>query len=190
MLFPNRLTFVSAMARKPAFLSTSRRESRRTWWFRTLMNWYPMYFGTGGRILFWSGDSREVHLRLRRNIWSYNYVGTLFGGSLFAASDPFYMLMLLRILGKEYVVWDKSATIRFRRPGRTTLYMKYLLTEEDLDAIRTEVATQGQTERTFHLSWVDRQGVTYAELERRCYIASKVFYQQRKGDQQTSRFRT
>ena len=173
---------------KPAFLQTTRTESFKTWRFRTLMNWYPMYFGTGGRILFWSGDSHEVHLRLRRNIWTYNYVGTIFGGSLFAASDPFYMLMLLRVFGSQYVVWDKSASIRFRKPGRTTLYMRYELTNDMLDDIRRDVAANGKTERTFTLQWVDKDGVVHAEIERLCYIADKSHYQQRKGDRQQSRF--
>ncbi len=130
---------------KPDFLNTTRTESGKTWRFRTLMNWYPMYFGTGGKILFWSGDSREVQLRLRRNIWTYNYVGTIFGGSLFAASDPFYMLMLLQILDKQFVVWDKAASIRFRKPGRSTLYARYVLTDELIDGIRADVAQNGQT---------------------------------------------
>ena len=178
---------------KPAFLHTTRTESAKTWRFRTLMNWYPMYFGTGGKILFWSGDSREVHLRLRRNIRTYNYVGTIFGGSMFAASDPFYMLMLLRVFGSSYVVWDKSASIRFRKPGRTTLYMRYELTDEQIDDIRSDVAANGQTERTFTLQWMDADGTVYAEIERLCYIADKSHYQQRKGvvrhsDRQQSRF--
>jgi Domain of unknown function (DUF4442) len=173
---------------KPAFLQTNRTESGKTWRFRTLMNWYPMYFGTGGKILFWSADSREVHLRLRRNPWTYNYVGTIFGGSMFAASDPFYMLMLLRVLGSQYVVWDKSASIRFRKPGRTTLYMRYELTDELIDDIRRDVAANGQTERTFTLQWVDKNGVVHAEIERLCYIADKQFYEQKKGNRQQSRF--
>ncbi|WP_077921672.1 DUF4442 domain-containing protein [Spirosoma sp. 209] len=173
---------------KPAFLQTNRTESFSSWRFRTLMNWYPMYVGTGGKILFWSADSREVHLRLRRNIWTYNYVGTIFGGSMFAASDPFYMLMLLRVLGREYVVWDKSASIRFRKPGRTTLYMRYELTDELIDSIRSDVAAHGQTERTFRLQWVDEAGTVHAELERLCYMADKTHYEQRKGDRQRSRF--
>ena len=41
-----------------------------------------MYFGSGGKILFWSGDWREVHLRLRRNVWTYNYMGMIVGRSL------------------------------------------------------------------------------------------------------------
>jgi acyl-coenzyme A thioesterase PaaI-like protein len=173
---------------KPDFLQTNRTESSKTWRFRTFMNWYPMYFGTGGKILFWSGDSREVQLRLRRSIWTYNYVGTIFGGSLFAAADPFYMLMLLRILGKQYVVWDKSASIRFRKPGRQTLYARYLVTDDQLDTIRREVAANGQAEYTFTLEWMDVQGVVHAQIERLCYIADKQHYEQRKNDRQRSRF--
>jgi hypothetical protein len=173
---------------KPAFLETARTESGRTRRFRWGMNWYPMYFGTGGKILFWSGDSREVHLRLRRNAWTYNYVGTIFGGSMFSASDPFYMLMLLRILGNRYVVWDKAASIRFRKPGRTTLYAKFLLTDELIDSIRADVATNGQTERVLPLEWVDAYGVVHAQLERTVYVADKAHYEQKKQDRQSSRF--
>ncbi|MBO0933704.1 DUF4442 domain-containing protein [Fibrella aquatilis] len=173
---------------KPAFLTTTRKESGKTWRFRTLMNWYPMYFGTGGKILFWSGDSREVQLRLRRNVWSYNYVGTIFGGSMFAASDPFYMLMLLQILGPAYVVWDKAATIRFRKPGRKPLYTKILLTNELIEGVRDDVAANGQTERVLPLEWVDADGVVHAQLERTLYIADKAHYEQRKQDRQSSRF--
>ncbi|UFH55830.1 DUF4442 domain-containing protein [Spirosoma sp. KNUC1025] len=173
---------------KPAFLQTTRRESFRTWRFRQLLNWYPMYFGTGGKILFWSGDWREVHLRLRRSIWTYNYVGTIFGGSMFAAADPFYMVMLLRILGSQYVVWDKAGQIRFRKPGRATLYARFEITDEQIDAIRRDVAASGQTERTFSVQWLDKDGLVHAEIERLCYIADKQHYEQRKSDQQRSRF--
>lgn len=173
---------------KPAFLQTSRTESAKTWRFRTLMNWYPMFFGTGGKILFWSGDSREVQVRLRRNVWTYNYVGTIFGGSMFAASDPFYMLMLYRILGNNYVVWDKAANIRFRKPGRTTLYAHFLLTDELIDAIRADVAQHGQTERVLPLAWVDADGVVHSQIERTVYVADKAHYELKKQDRQSSRF--
>ncbi|MEZ0607063.1 DUF4442 domain-containing protein [Fibrella sp. WM1] len=173
---------------KPTFLQTVRTESAKTWRFRTLMNWYPMFFGTGGKILFWSGDSREVQVRLRRNVWTYNYVGTIFGGSMFAASDPFYMLMLYQILGKDYVVWDKAANIRFRKPGRTTLYAHFLLTDELIEAIRADVAQHGQTERVLPLAWVDADGVVHAQIERTVYVADKAHYEQKKQDRQSSRF--
>ncbi|WP_461073802.1 DUF4442 domain-containing protein [Spirosoma horti] len=172
----------------PAFLQTNRRESFKSWRFRQFMNWYPMYFGTGGKILFWSGDSREVHLRLRRSLWTYNYVGTIFGGSMFAAADPFYMLMLLRILGNNYVVWDKTGTIRFRKPGRQTLYARFDITDDQLATVRQAVAANGQTEQTFSVQWLDAHGVVHAQIERLCYIADRQHYEERKNDKQQSRF--
>ncbi len=153
------------------------------------MNWYPMYFGTGGKILFWAEDHSELHIRLRLNPWTYNYVGTIFGGSMFAASDPFYMLMLLRSLGSSYVVWDKSATIRFRKPGKSTLYAVCKVSEEDRQSIMEEVKLMGETTRDFTVAWKDKNGVTYAEIVRHCYIASKAHYQKKKGESQSARFR-
>jgi hypothetical protein len=148
-----------------------------------------MYFGSGGKILFWASDSTELHLRLRLNVWSYNYVGTIFGGSMFSASDPFYMLMLLRALGSNFVVWDKSANIRFKKPARTTLYAIFKITESDFEEIKTNVAEDGEFTKTFIIRWIDRHGLVYAEIERLCYIADKVFYVMKKGDTQNAKLK-
>ena len=172
---------------KPAFLATDKKESFSSWKFRMLMNWYPMYFGTGGKILFWAGDSSELHIRLRLNPWTYNYVGTIFGGSLFAAADPFYMLMLFRALGPQFVVWDKSASIRFKKPGKTTLYAKYKITDEDFAEIKNAVTEKGETTRNFMIQWLDKDSVVHAEIIRECYIADKKFYHQKKGDSQSAK---
>ncbi|MBD0258694.1 MAG: DUF4442 domain-containing protein [Cytophagales bacterium] len=163
----------------PSPFQTSRRESRRTRIFRLGLNLYPMFFGTGGKVTFIAADWREVHVRLGLSVWTRNYVKTIFGGSLFAASDPFYMLMLMHVLGKSFVVWDKSASIRFRRPGTQTLYARFLLDEALLDDIRRRVAEGGQTDQTLVVQWVDREGQVYAEIERNCYIADKTFYKEK-----------
>jgi len=152
------------------------------------MNWYPMYFGTGGKILFWASDSSEVQLRLRLNIWTRNYVGTIFGGSLFAAADPFYMVMLMRSLGDAYVVWDKAAHIRFKKPATTALYASLKIAPEDLESIRHQVRESGHATKTFVIRWMDKDRVVHAEIERQCYIADKEFYKKRKGESQTARF--
>ena len=172
----------------PDFLKTDKKESLRSGLFRRFMNWYPMYFGTGGKILFWSSDSSEVHLRLRLNIWTRNYVGTIFGGSLFAACDPFYMVMLMKILGSGYVVWDKTAHIRFRKPGKSTLYAVLRLLPADIDLIKQQVKESGHATKTFSIRWIDRDENVYAEIERQCYIADKSFYEKRKGESQKARF--
>ena len=153
-----------------------------------MINWYPMYFGTGGKILFWSSDSLEVHLRLSLNVWTYNYVGTIFGGSFFSAADPFYMVMLMKALGPEYVVWDKMASIRFRKPGKSRLYAVLKISSEDLQSIRGQVKECGHAIKTLPVRWVDKDQVVYAEIERQCYIADKEFYRKRKGDTQKPKF--
>lgn len=173
---------------RPAFLKTDKKESFRSGLFRRMMNGYPMYFGTGGKILFWSSDSSEVHLRLGLNLWTRNYVGTMFGGSLFAASDPFYMLMLMKILGDRYVVWDKTAHIRFRKPGKKPLYAVLRLLPGDIELIKREVKECGHATKTFSIRWMDQQEVVHAEIERQCYIADKSFYEKRKGESQKARF--
>ena len=171
------------------FLQTDRRENFKMWRFKTFLNWYPMFFGSGGKILFWSGDSQEVHVRLKLNIWTYNYVGTIFGGSMFSASDPFYMLMWFHILGTQYVVWDKSASIRFKRPARKTLYAKYTISDENIAEIKQRVLDNNEIDVPFTLKWQDTEGVVYAEIERIVYIADKTFYENKRGNNQKPIFK-
>ena len=95
-------------------------ESLRTFLYRLVFNLWPCYRGTGGRVTFIAADWSEVRVRLPLSWRTRNYVGTIFGGSIYAAVDPFFMIMLMHRLGPDYEVWDKAATIRFRKPGRTT----------------------------------------------------------------------
>lgn len=172
---------------KPNFLQTTLKENFTSWKFRTAMNWYPMYFGTGGKILFIAGNFRELHLRIKLNLWTYNYVGTVFGGSMFSATDPFYMLMFLRSLGKSFVVWDKSASIKFVRPAKKTLYAKYLLSDEILDSVKAEVAERGECTRLMSIELKDEDEKVYAVIERNVYIADKSHYEKKKGMTQNAK---
>jgi hypothetical protein len=173
---------------KPDFLKTEKQESFKTWRFRFFMNLYPMYFGTGGKILFWSGDSTEVHVRITRNIWTYNYVGTIFGGSMFSATDPFYMLMLYRIFSEDFVVWDRSAQIKFIKPSKVTLFARYSLSQDILESIKKEVFEKGASNYLFKIELLDSKGVIHALIERTVYIATKEHYKNKKGMTQSTRF--
>ena len=144
------------------------------------MNLYPMYWGTGGRVHYIAGDFREVRLGLGLNPFTYNYVGTIFGGSLFSASDPFLMVMLLRVLGADrYVVWDRAARIRFRRPGRGRLTMRITLDGALLAEVRATVAREHVWKGWLPLRWLDAEGAVVAEIERELYVADKEYYRQR-----------
>ena len=118
------------------------RESFRTFLSRHLFNAWPCYRGTGGRVTFIAGDWSEVRVRLPLSWRTRNYVGTIFGGSLYGAVDPIYMVMLIRALGPEYVVWDQAATIRFLRPGRSTLHATFRL-EPDTVAALSQTSNPG-----------------------------------------------
>lgn len=138
--------------------------------------------------MFWSGDSTEVHVRIRRSIWTYNYVGTIFGGSMFSATDPFYMLMLYRIFSDDFVIWDRSAQIKFIKPSKVTLFTRYSLSQDILDSIKKEVSEKGENNYLFKIELLDCQGAIYALIERTVYIATKEYYRNKKGMTQSTRF--
>ncbi|HEX2834026.1 MAG TPA: DUF4442 domain-containing protein [Thermoanaerobaculia bacterium] len=137
---------------------------------RWKFNLFPAYRGTGGRVQYIAADFREVRVALPLTFRTRNYVGTIFGGSMYAAVDPIYMIMLIRNLGRGFVVWDKAASIRFRKPGRTTLYATFRLDEAELDAIRTATANGEPVDRTYNVELVDRSGVPHATIEKIIYI--------------------
>ena len=95
-------------------------ESFRSKTFRWGFNLFPAYRGTGGRVTYIADDWHEIRVKLPLNWRTRNYVGTIYGGSIYGAIDPIYMLMLIRIVGDGYIVWDKAANVRFRKPGKGT----------------------------------------------------------------------
>ncbi len=148
-------------------------ESLKTKIIRWGFNLFPAYRGTGGRVTYIASDWREVHVKLPLNWRTRNYVGTIFGGSMYGAVDPVYMMMLIKILGPEYAVWDKAADIRFKKPGTSTLYAKFVLSEEESEAIRTAAASEPSVERIYHVELVDAEGIVCASVEKTIYIRRK-----------------
>lgn len=141
----------------------------RRWGF----NLFPAYRGTGGRLEYLADDYSEIHVRLPLSWRTRNYVGTIFGGSLYGAVDPVYMIMLIKLLGRDYVVWDKAATIRFRRPGQTTLRARFRVGPEEVAEIKAELAGRKSLDRVYRVELVDDDGRVHAEVEKTLYIAKK-----------------
>lgn len=147
------------------------RESLRTRLFRWAFNLWPCYRGTGARVAFIASDWSEVRVRLPLSWRTRNYVGTIFGGSLYAGADPIYMLMLIHRLGPEYVVWDKAASIRFRKPGRSPLSATFRIDEAELAEIRHLLRDQPKVDRTYPVEWRDTEGAIHAELQKVLHIS-------------------
>lgn len=148
-------------------------ESFRTRLTRFAYNLIPAYRGTGGKVTYVSDDFREISIALPLNWRTRNYVGTIFGGSMFAAVDPLYMVMLIKNLGPDYSVWDKSATIRFRKPGRSTLRATFRITADELEAIRLALSTSPATERTYEIDLTDEEGTVCASVTKTIHIRRK-----------------
>ncbi|MEW6718371.1 MAG: DUF4442 domain-containing protein [Chloroflexota bacterium] len=136
-------------------------------------NHYPAYSGTGAKITYIASDWREIHIKLPLSWRTRNYVGTIYGGSMYASVDPMYMLMLIKNLGSDYVVWDKAAAIHFKKPGRSSLYARFLLEEEELEAIRRILDGENSLDRVYHIELCDKDGVVCAEVEKTIYIRRK-----------------
>jgi acyl-coenzyme A thioesterase PaaI-like protein len=141
----------------------------RRWGF----NLFPAYRGTGGRLTYLADDYSEIHVRLPLNWRTRNYVGTIFGGSMYGALDPIYMIMLIKLLGRDYVVWDKAAAIRFRRPGKTTLSARFRVAPEEVASIKAELAGRKSLDRVYRVDLLDEDGRVHAEVEKTLYIAKK-----------------
>jgi acyl-coenzyme A thioesterase PaaI-like protein len=148
-------------------------ESARTRLFRVFFNLFPAYRRTGGRVTHIAADWSEVRVRLPLNWTTRNYVGTIFGGSLYGAVDPVYMIMLLKRLGDDFIVWDKAATIHFRRPGRSTLRAAFHVPDEEIAAIRKALDAERSIDRVYSVDLTAEDGTVCATVEKTLYVRRK-----------------
>ena len=137
------------------------------------MNAWPPFLFAGIRVQHIGADFRTVRVRLRHAALTSNYVGTLFGGSLFSMTDPFWMVMVLRNLGPGYVVWDRAAEIEFLSPGRSSVTATFELTEEVLDELRRDAAGGAKVLRWFSTDVVADDGTVVARVRKQLYVREK-----------------
>lgn len=140
---------------------------------RIKFNFFPAYRGTGARVVYIAGDYRQIRVKIPLSWRTRNYVGTIYGGSLYGGIDPIYMLMLIKVLGRDYIVWDKAAKIRFKRPGKETLYAEFMLTENEIDEIKRRLETEKSLDRIYTVELADKNGKVHAVIEKTLYIAKK-----------------
>jgi acyl-coenzyme A thioesterase PaaI-like protein len=140
---------------------------------RIKFNLFPAYRGTGARVTHISDDYRLIRIKLPLNWRTRNYVGTIFGGSLYGAVDPILMIMLIRNLGPDFVVWDKAASIRFRKPGKQTLYAEFRLDQPEIDEIKAVLLERDSVDRIYDVELIDAAGDTHCVVRKTIYIAHR-----------------
>jgi acyl-coenzyme A thioesterase PaaI-like protein len=140
---------------------------------RLLMNLWPPFIGAGIHVERLSPNYTEAVVRMRLGLLNRNYMGTHFGGSLYAMTDPFFALLVMHQLGRDYVVWDKASSIDYKLPGRGTVRATFRVTPEQVEAIRQATAGGDKHEPVFTVDVVNRQGEVVATVEKTVYVRRK-----------------
>ena len=140
---------------------------------RLRLNLYAPFLGAGIRVKRLAPGWKEVDVEMKLRWWNANYVGTHYGGSLYSMTDPFFMVMLIENLGQDYIVWDKSATIRFKRPGRGTVSASFRLSDQQIEEIKQALNAEKKIERVFTVEVKDESGTVIAEVEKLLHIRRK-----------------
>ena len=149
--------------------------------FKIMFNVSPMYRRSCGRITHVSDDLHVVQVKIPLSYKNKNYVGSMFGGSLFSATDPIYMIQLMQILGKEYVVWDKSTEIRFKRPAYTHAYVTFEFNTNEITEIIEKVKQEKEIDWVKNLKITDGKDTVFTELNKTIYISTKINYKEKRA---------
>ncbi|WP_431966640.1 DUF4442 domain-containing protein [Actinacidiphila sp. bgisy160] len=140
---------------------------------RRAITWWPPYLFSGIRVLHIADDWSSARVRLRLHRFNRNYVGTHFGGSLFSMSDPFWMLLVMNRLGRDYLVWDRAAEIDFVSPGKGDVFADFKLTEDRLQEIRELTAGGDKALVWFENDVVTGDGTVVARVRKQLYVRLK-----------------
>ncbi|MDO5969162.1 DUF4442 domain-containing protein [Flavivirga aquimarina] len=142
-------------------------------------NWSPMYRRSTGKIIEVSEDLMYVKIKIPLSFRNQNYVGSIFGGSLFSATDPIYMIQLMNILGDNYIVWDKEATIKYKRPAKEHVYAVFSFSFEEIENIKNQVAKNGELNLIKTSNITNKENIVFAEVTKTIYVATKTFYKEK-----------
>lgn len=138
-----------------------------------MINFYPPYLGAGVKVKQVAQDYSHIQVQMKLKFWNKNYVGTHFGGSLYSMVDPFYMLMLMKLLGKNYIVWDKEAQIKFIKPGKGTVFADFHISNEEVEKIKKSLEENDKCYPEFQVLIKDAQGQTVAKAHKILYVSKK-----------------
>lgn len=149
--------------------------------FKYGFNLSPMYRRSTGRVKTVTKDLSRITIKIPLSWRNRNYVGTIFGGSMFASVDPIPMVQLINLLGDDYVVWDKSAQIKFKRPANEHLYAEFVYTQNELNDIRDRVANDNEIEIVKSTSLTNKDGSKeFCIVDKTLYIADKAYYKRKR----------
>ena len=146
------------------------KESFESKLWRWVGNWFPAYRGSGAKVTYVSADFHDVRIELPCNWKTKNHMGITWGGSLYAALDPIYGVMLYKILGRQFRVIDSQASIQFLKPGKETLYAHFHIAEENLLSLKQQLTTCNKTQLHLQVNLKNEQGIIHATCDKHIHI--------------------
>lgn len=141
---------------------------------------YAPYLGAGISVKSANEKFTKIGVEMKMRWYNRNLVGTHFGGSLYSMCDPFYMFILMENLGKDYIVWDKSASIQFKKPGLKNVYATFEILPEKINEIKSYVDLNGKGDFAFKTAVLNETGEIIADVEKVVYVRYKKFEFQKK----------
>lgn len=87
--------------------------------------------------------------------------------------DPWFMLVLIKQLGREYLVWDKAASIRFIRPGKGRVKAVFEISKDKVEEIKAAVESDGKVEPEFHVDVKNEDGEVVARVHKTLWVKKK-----------------
>jgi acyl-coenzyme A thioesterase PaaI-like protein len=164
-----------------------RGESLGTWWKRLRFNFFPAYWGTGAKVTYISEDLRTIRIKLPLNFRTRNIYGTLFGGAMYAAIDPLYPIIIKVGLGSGYDIWDKAGSIRYFKPGRSTLFAECSMGAQELAGLKARLEAEPSVDVDKEIELVDAGGVVHAVVQKTIYVARKGAGRRSRAEQDSGR---
>ena len=140
---------------------------------RRFLNLYPPYLMTGIRIVEIAPDWRRIEVAMALHWYNRNYFGTHFGGSLYAMTDPFFVLMLTNILGGDYYVTDQGAAVECLRPGRGRVTARFVIDDPRVDEVLAATADGRKHLPEWPVEITDEAGEVVARVSKRLYVRKK-----------------
>jgi acyl-coenzyme A thioesterase PaaI-like protein len=138
-----------------------------------VINFWPPYFAAGIKVISFNEDLTKIEVQMKQSSFNTNYVGTHFGGSLYSMCDPFYMFMLIHHLGKEHIVWDHSAEIKFIKPGKGIVRAIFSVTLEEINQYRQMAFDTFKIYPKFETFVYDSQDQQIAQVKKVLYVRRK-----------------
>jgi len=116
---------------------------------------------------------RGVDVKINKSLFNKNYNGSIYGGTIYSATDPFYAILfdqLLQRKGFKTRVWLKSASIQYLKPGHDDLFFTVVITDDMLNEAIEALTTLGKFVKAYPMEITNKSGEICATVTNEVYI--------------------